>query len=305
MVPYGVRKLRFTFELGEGRSFGWDGINRLTVEGLRAEIQLTLPVTSKIGGPGTAVMAIYGLTIDVMNQLAITGRQFDGRRNRVKVEASTTGEDDEDPWVLIYVGQIWQAYPVMNQQPEPAMLFFSAPGDAAAYQLKPVDPVSIEGSAKASTLIERAAAQVGYEVDNHGVDAQLSNPYLKGSALDQITTVLDAVDAYGTISRTDNRVSIWPRDGDRGNQVAELSPASGLIGYPEFEQKMIRVHHLFDPAVVPDPGMRFKVQSPLTSANGIWIATQITLNLSCEMPGGGRGVPGGPWEMLIQGIPGD
>lgn len=302
MVPYGFRQLRFTFELGEG-NFGLSGVNRLTVEGLRAEIQITMPVLARDGSSSSAVMAIYGLTIDEINKLTKAGTQFFGRNNRVLVEASSQGEDETDPWIAIYHGQIYQAYPMMNQQPEPPMVFFAVPGDAAALQLKPVDPITIEGGVTAATVIERAAAQVGYSIENNGVTAQLTNPYLKGSALEQITTALDAVDAYGTVSRTDNRVAIWPRDGNRAGQVAELSPESGMIGYPEFETVKIKVRHIFDPSLVGsvDPGFQFRVKSPLTAANGTWNAITLTLALSCQAPGGGRGAAGGPWEMLIDG----
>jgi hypothetical protein len=313
MIPFGYRRLRFTFELGEGRSFGFDKDSRLTVgvgdrtidsalpgsgvTGLRAELQLVAPVLTH---PGAAVIVIYGLTLDVMNRLTIAGRQWEGRRNRVLVEASTRGETDEDPWVAIYQGQIYQAYPMMNQQPLTPMVFFAAPGDTAALQLKPVEPESVEGGAKASQLVENVAKKVGYTIENNGVDGQLINPYLRGSALEQINTVLNAVDAYGTLSRTDNKVSIWPRDGERKGQVALLSPESGLIGYPEFETNQIKVRHMFDPAVIVDPGLTFRVESPLSAANGIWTSVQFELSLSCESLGGGA--DGGPWEMTILGI---
>jgi hypothetical protein len=311
MVPYARRRLRFTFELGEGRNYGWDGFDRLTVgvgdgatddsgiTGLRGEIQLVAPVLSHTGA---AVIALYGLPINVMNKLTIAGSQWEGRRNRVLVEASSEGEIETDPWVAIFRGQIYQAYPMMNQQPLIPMVFFAAPGDTTKLQLQPVPPESINGNAKASQLIENVAKKVDYTVENNGVDGQLTNPYLRGSALEQINNVLGSVNAYGTLSRTDNKISIWPRDGNRKSDTVVLTPETGLIGYPEFETVQIRVRHIFDPALITDVGVRFRVESPLTAANGIWTSVQFELNLSCESPGGGQGTGGGPWEMGILGI---
>jgi hypothetical protein len=112
--------------------------------------------------------------------------------------------------------------------------------------------------------------------------------------------VLSAVGAFGTLSRTDNKIAIWPRDGARSGEPAVLSPATGMVGYPEFEINQIKVRHLFDPSIAADPGFRFKVESPLTAANGVWKSVQFVINLACESAGGGAG--GGPWEMEILGI---
>lgn len=300
MIPYAFRRLRFTFELGGGATFTYDGADKLTIEGLRSEIFVESPVFSS---PGHAVIVIYGLTLNVINKLTIAGRQWEPRPNRVLVEAMSQGETESDAWIPVYRGQIYQAYPMMNESPETPMVFTASPGDAASLMLKPVDPTSIEGSASAVDLITQAAQKIGYTVENNGVDGQLSNPYLKGATFEQINSVLVAVDAYGTLHRTENKVSIWPRDGYREGAIAKLKPGpdGGLIGYPEFENLLIKVRHVFDPGVYADPGLRFEVSSPLKAADGVWIAVKTTLRLSSEAPSGGGGTGGGAWEMEIIG----
>jgi hypothetical protein len=304
MIPFGERRLRYHFQLdsnSKSGTFNSSGSKNETFEGLRSECQI---VGTQLPNTGSATAAIYGLSLDQMNKLTVAGTQWEGHaEHQVTIQASTRGEASEDGWTTIFNGRIIGAFPAMNTMPMTPLVVIATPGKGVDLQMKPVKPISVEGSASAGDLIERAAKQAGFQVENNNVNAQLSNPYLKGVAMEQIKRTLSAADALGTISLVENKISIWPRNGERKGQTPTISARTGMIGYPEFEKVLVIVRVLFDPSIigVVEPGMKFKVESDITAANGTWNTVQITLHLSSETPGGGQAGPGGPWEMILIG----
>ena len=82
------RKLSLQFQLGTG-TFGASGADTVTVEGLRATASI-----SKSGGVGMSSLQlrVFGMNLDVMNQLSTLGKPLlDGRNNTITVMAGDEG----------------------------------------------------------------------------------------------------------------------------------------------------------------------------------------------------------------------
>jgi hypothetical protein len=289
-APYARRKIIVTFQLGKG-SFGGSGSNQLTVKGLRVHVHIERVV---LPSPPIAIIRIYGLTLSHMNQLSQAGLQWQQRDNLVAVQAG----DDESGMTEVFNGLIFQSYPDFRQMPDTSFVVVANSG--AKIQMKPVQPVTFKGATPVATALQRILATTGLKLENNGVSAVLSNPYFAGTAMTQLMSAIRAADCFGFIDMTKKLLAIWPKDKSRqSGGVPEVSPATGMIGYPEFERNLIKVRTLFDPAIhAPSdaaPGTRVKVKSQLTAANGEWPIIKVGYNLMSEMPNG-------PWEMDIHGV---
>ena len=65
-------------------------------------------------------------------------------------------------------------------------------------------------------------------------------------------------------------MSIWPVNGSNGSVTVEVSPATGLVGYPAFDGKSVAVTTLYNPLL--KFGSTIKVTTDLGPANGTFIA---------------------------------
>jgi hypothetical protein len=87
-------------------------------------------------------------------------------------------------------------------------------------------------------------------------------------------------------------VAIWPRDGSRSGDAPLVSPETGMIGYPEFQQAAVSVRTLFNPEIVI--GKPIEVKSQLPAANGRWSVFGAAHHLAAQLPDG-------PWETTATG----
>jgi hypothetical protein len=265
------RVLKLTFKLGTG-SFGSTGENTLTVSGLRA----SATITKVVGASAPAMeLVVWGLTLDVMNQLTTVGKQmFSMRNNTVTVEAGYTG----GRLSLVYQGLIWQAFADMTGSPETCMVIVSTSNGFAA--MKPIAPTSFSGGVDVALIMSSLAAQMADSFENNGVSVILRDPYFWGGAWQQAQMAAKAANINVTL---DNGVlAIWPKDGSRGGSVPLISAETGMVGYPRYTDQAVAVSTLFNPEI--GFGGNIKIQSILTPANGMWTVKSITHRLSSEMP---------------------
>jgi hypothetical protein len=130
--------------------------------------------------------------------------------------------------------------------------------------------------------MQSLATQMGLSFENSGVDVKLSFPYFYGSARNQAFFV-----AYhaGINWIIDNRtLAIWPAGGARGGQVPEVSPATGMVGYPAFVDQGIQVTTLFNPSI--GYGSKVHVKSSILPPTGNWAVYSLDHDLEANMPGG-------------------
>jgi hypothetical protein len=180
-------------------------------------------------------------------------------RNTMIVEASSDGGAS---YSVVFCGQIVTAQPDYTSAPDVFMrvtartLFFES--------LAPATAASYTGATDVATIVQNLAAAMGYAFENNGVTAQLDSPYFANTYAEQLRTVAQhaGIDVYidgqtapvtdfsTTVGQPGNNViAICPRGQPRNVPVWELSPQTGLVGYPIREsQGYIRARTLFNPA---------------------------------------------------------
>jgi len=105
-APYARRKITLTFQLGAGNFHG-TGANKVTIEGLRVHFQCSQALTP---APSQAMLRVFGLTLDQINQLTKAGTLFTtpgNKSNFVTVQAGDWG----GTLTTVYRGEIFEAYP--------------------------------------------------------------------------------------------------------------------------------------------------------------------------------------------------
>lgn len=292
------RKIRVTIILGEG-AFGDDPAstnNTVTLEGYRvtAEIQKGgLPSLDK------ASIRIYGLSQSMINKLTRVGVPFmQIRNNRITVEAG----DDKTGMSQVFSGIIQTSFGDYKGAPDVALQVMAAAGILGL--VKPVKPLSYPQGADVATIVADIAASMDMAFINHGVNVTLPTCYFPGTAIDQLRAVklaanfhvgftggaqdqaapvnLDTV-ASGT-PPPGGFIEIWPINGSRGGLVPLISPKTGLVGYPDYNDLGVGITTIYQPGLAY--GGRFNLQSSVEPACGIWYVQQLAYTLESEQDGG-------------------
>lgn len=265
------RSIDLRFQLGTGQ-FGEDGSNVVELSGLRATANIT-----KAGGVSMSSLdlRVFGMPIDVMNKLTILNklRYTDSRFNTVTVSADGA---------VCFMGILSEAW--ADIQAAPDAQFHASAFTGLLEAVKPVPPVSYNGTVDVATVLAGIAAQMQpvRTLENSGVDARINDPYLPGTLRDQALAVARAANINLYID--DTVLAIWPAGAARGGLVPVLSAETGMVGYPQFTQNGIMIRTLYNPSLVF--GQTVEVQSALTPANGKWTIAAISHNLDANTPGG-------------------
>ena len=240
---------------------------------------------------GVADVTIYGMTLSDMNRLSAVGKQINMvNKNKIKIIA---GEDDgSDNGGVVFEGDIVRAYVDANSQP---MVAFRVAAVAAGYPaVQKMDPTSVEGSADVAETIEKIAKKAGFQFENNGVKVKVSNPYLYGSPLEQIRSIVQAAGIQWTVEN--GTLAIWKTGGSRNGESHMFSPETGMVGYPVFSEADVIVTKTFDRTI--GLGHRITVQSQLEPANGEWAIYNVTHDISAE-------TPNGPWFTQVMALRAD
>ncbi|CAK7258662.1 MULTISPECIES: hypothetical protein [unclassified Shinella] len=279
-MAFSQKRIEVTFTLATGSFEG--GGNSYSAAGLRTSCSGTV-----VGGQqiNNFRMAIFGLPLDVMNQLSNVGPRFQQTLdNRVTVTAG----DDVSGMHVVFEGNIYHAMVDATAMPQVAFLVEAKTG--YFHQVKPATPLSIRGSADVAGMMSQIAGQLGMSFENNGVTAKLANPYYAGSLVQQATAI--ARDA-GIVWVMERNVLAINNPGDkREGETVLISPQTGLIGYPLFNQQQIILKSAFNPAVKFQG--EIEVKSDIEPANGKWIVNALNYELEAEMPQG-------KWHMDIVG----
>lgn len=272
------RHIKLRFQLGTG-AFGQDGSDTIEVSGLRVSASIVAP-----GGEfmTSADLRIFGLPPSVMNKLTILGSLInDARRNAVTVFAG----DDDSGMAVVFSGTIREAW--VDTRAAPAVSFVVAATIGFFDALKPVPPTSFKGTVDAALVVASLAGQSGYLLENSGVNAQLSNPYLSGTMVEQLRTIAREGNFNAVIdddASPTKKIAIWPAGATRGGQEILLSAETGMVGYPDRTEAGVMIQSLFNPSLVF--GIAVQVKSQITPVNGRWTVAKVVHELESEMPDG-------------------
>lgn len=282
-TTYARRKIRLNLRLGQG-GFDATSFDTITIEGLRVVANI-----SKVVAPSTAmaVIRVFGLTLDHINQLTAAGSLWGNRlKNFVALEAG----DDFNGMTIVFNGIIQEAYPDFTSQPDTAFVIIAHA--ATGIKINPVRPTSLKGGNDARTVFGQIAQKAGVQLEENGVQGQLDNPYLPGTAWNQAILAGKAFNCFVYYDDLADAIAVWPKTGKRPGQGSTftVSADTGMIGYPMFQNASVTFRTLFDPSV--RFGHSFLAETQFTAANGSWVVRQLDYALTSEMPNG-------PWEMII------
>lgn len=285
MTSFTRKLLRFTFVLSNNAVFEGTGSNTLTVTGLRATVNTKgsgLPAFPEAEG------RINGLRQDDMNALTAlanvvsSGSPLPFQRNTVLIEADS---GNGQGWSTVFAGQIVSAGPDYTGAPDVALRFFAR---AMFFEsINPANVTSYTGATDVATIVSAIAAKIGKVVENNGVEGiMLDSPYFAGTLGDQLKAVAEqaGIDVYNEFS--DNVIAICPKGQPRRLPTWELSPASGLVGYPTLDSRgFIQAHAIYNPAF--RFGGRLTIRgSDVPRANGEWLIGAMSNQLETIKPGG-------------------
>lgn len=272
------RVLTVTFTLGGG-TFVESGTDQITVSGLRATATVT-----RNGGLSAAHLSlrIYGMTLSVMNQLTQLGSPVGFvSHNFVAVIAG----DAINGMSLIFTGQSLGTWVDASGTPDVALVCEAVEGQYL--NVAPANPTSYEGTVSVATILQGIATQMGYTLENNGVNTTLTDQYLPGTLVEQAFRVAEGANINLSLFATTSTMAIWPKYGSRSTSKPPLvSVETGMKDYPVHTQYGISVSSIFNPNI--QAGCQLQVQSILTPASGLWATYAVTHDLSSE-------TPGGPW----------
>lgn len=275
------RKLEFSIVLGKG-AFGEEPIgpqDLVTLKGYRASCNIV-----KAGSPSVdqAVIRIFGVNRSLMNQLTRYGCPVDEmRRNLINVQAG----DDDAGMSTVFSGVILPpTYGDFDNVPE-TCLTITAMG-AGLEMVKPVLPLSYTGATSIPVIVAQIAASMGKGFINYGVTGTLANPYMPGTAVDQLKAVADAGNFYWALDggQDSQTVSIWPKDASRGEYGPVIGPGAGLVGYPRYSDIGVAITTLYLPGLAF--GVNFTLDTEIEPARGVWNIQHMVYDLVSETPGG-------------------
>lgn len=278
-MAFAKRIIKLQFHLAEG-SFGKGGEDTVDLEGLRCAVSI---VKEGIGF-ARADLQVWGMSLDLMNRLTVLNkvRQEQQRFNTVTISAG----DEESGVATCFGGVIREAWADGRQMPD---MMFHVSADSALYStLKPVPPVSFDGTVDAALVLAGIAQQMGYSLENSGVTGKFTNPYYPGTLKTQLAAVCDHIPCESYVDDVAKVVAVWPKGAARnpdGSPVL-ISKDTGLIGYPSFSQAGVQFGTIYNPNI--EFGRQIRIESQLTAANGQWRVSSLAHTLE-------SGVPGGMW----------
>lgn len=282
------KQLRFTLILNPANAnsvFPGTNSNTLVLANLRAIANIqTVP-----GIPTRTSVKLFGMKKQDMFALSVIF--FNGTQN-LKYNQLIIEQNSGSGWTQIFNGMITDAQPRFRGMPN---VFFDIQAIVGYnHQIAPVPPISFKGTVPVDTIVKQLAGTMGFAYVNDGVTANLTNFYGPGTSMDQLNRVCQMSRTQYVIAG--DTLGIYPIGKSRPSvPLLQLSPQSGLEGYPELEKFGIVITSLFNPAMVAG-GQIQVVGSDIPNANGTWAPFVVDHALESNNPGG-------RWHSVAQCIP--
>ena len=266
------KQLRFVITLGTGK-FGSSNHDTITLQGFRATADI-----DKAGGMmmGTLRAKIYGVKQVDMNSIT-TLMWKPGTRiaNTVEVYAIDGAAE-----TLVFAGNIINAWGDYQNMPD---VYLHIQAQACYFNgLQAVRPLSIKGGIDVAVVMARIAKDMGLVFENNNLSVMLTDVYVANTLKEQALELARA--ANFSLYIDDKILAITNKYAPRKGLIPEISPASGLVGYPTFDGVGVNFKTLFNPAVTF--GGSIKLVTDLPQAAGEWIVTSVAHRLESEKPGG-------------------
>ncbi len=282
------RVLSVTFKLGGGKTFSESGTDQLTINPNPTATSGLLRVTANITrngalAPSHLSLRVWGMTLNDMNQLTQLGQPIGFVTNNfVTVQAGNAGES----LTTVFTGQSIGSWVDGSDPPNFA---FAVESNEAQYQaIAPAQPLTFQGSAPVTTVLQQLAGAMGYTLELNNTPATaLSNPNFPGTLIQQLQAVCTHANLNYAIDTPTATLAIWPKYGNRITPNPPLiSAGTGMKGYPQHTQYGLSVTTEYNPNIAI--GRTVVLNSVIGPANGQWAVFSLTHDLACD-------IPEGPW----------
>lgn len=275
------RRIDVIFTLSAGTFDNTTGVDQITLKGLRVSAEI---VSYGNNETGRAAVKIYGMLPRDMAKL--TYRWYLGNIpiNTIEIRAGNEGEQLK----TAFIGNIFFAGVEYKGAPE-VYLYVEAYQSTVA-QLIPGEPKSWPGSIPVATIMKNLGEQLGVGFQNDGVTSSLVDMTLAGTVFDQIQKVQQAAN-INVLFEPPNLI-IWPLGAYRSDAgIVQISPKSGLIGWPEMTSNGVDLTVLFNAEL--SRGKRIEiVDSIVPNTTGTFTVYGLTHHLESE-------VFGGTWQSTV------
>ena len=247
-------------------------------------------VINKPGGKEkpSATIKVYNLPLADMEQLTLLAfKPLKSSKNVVAVYAG-----DENGLSLAFSGDITGAVPDFSGSPEPIFEITAITGYQAS--ITAVSPYTAKGEQDVPTTLQKLVKDMGFTFQNRGAVAKMRNLALMGGPLEQARALAEA--ARLDLILDDSEIIITPRGTLRTDATAQNTPvwtaASGLLGYPAFDNKGIIARGIYEPRLLL--GGPLRIESMVPRATGLWKITSLSHHLQAGLPRGGA------WESSVK-----
>jgi hypothetical protein len=293
------RQIDVTFRLSDAPAgssgvpnvFVESGTNTVTLSGLRVIAKI---VNAGGGTMPTLDMAVYGMTLSIMNRLSTLGQEVNFIPNNEVLVAA--GDDSGAAKSTVFVGNI-------TGQLGGSFIDFSDPANVAfrvhaaglgVFAVLSSKPQSFSGSTDVASILSGLATQMDCKFLNNGVTSKLNGQYLYGPPRAQaLKVVRAALPRIEWNSGEGGVLAIWPATGSRSQTtIPVISPQSGMEGYPSYTANGLELTTLFNPSI--SFGALVQVKSSLPAANQVVKVMGLDHDLHAQ-------IPGGRWHSTIRG----
>jgi hypothetical protein len=274
-VSFAERRLDITIGLGKG-DYGEAGADYTTFYSLRAAAQI---IRTGNGGFSTATITLSGLPLSFINKISSLGKPI--TRDRLNTVSVAAG-DAASGMGTVFMGTIQEAWADFNAAPD--VKFTIEAMNGTMDKMRPIPPTSYPGPADVATVMETFARSMGYTLENNGVTGQIPSSYFPGTLRDQIEAARLTADIDVYFDDVHSVLVISPKGVARGTAIPDISPATGMIGYPAYAAGGISVRTLYNPAIAFMGNV--KITSGLQTACGIWTVNKLSHNLEAQTPNG-------------------
>lgn len=277
MTSFNKKQLKFVITLQTGK-FGSSNNNQITLEGFRASVSI-----DKAGGMmmGTLRANIYGVEQKDMN--SITTLQFKTGLtiiNTVQVYAIVDTPSGGTSETLVFAGNIINAWGDYLSMPD---VFLKIEAQSVYLAgLQTATPLSIKGSIDVAVVMQRIATAMGLGFENNNVSFTLTNVYVADTLKEQ--ALMLAQMCGFSLYIDDTILAITNRYSPRMGLIPQISPQSGLVGYPTFDGVGVNFRTVYNPGIIF--GGQVQLITDIKQAAGQWNVTSIAHMLESEMPDG-------------------
>jgi hypothetical protein len=271
------RTLTVKFQLAQD-SFA-AGSSEISLAGLRASAHIEM---AGAAAPNTLQLTVYGMTLNDMNKLTTLGRVLSAKqKNTITLSAGDTAGQPS----VVFDGLIYEAYADLNSMPSTSLKLTA--NAAVTRALQPPDPIlSFKGGTDIQVIMQKLADQMGLKFEGNNLHRQVNNAYLPYSPFYAAQRAAASVGLEMFVDG--DTLVIWDPSDARGGAPVEISPDTGMIGYPTYASFGLSVRVVYNPAckfggavtVKNAPGVE------LNQASGDFTVYGLTHDLESSTPNG-------------------